>query len=845
MDSNDKGFRTQSGTEQESNNQFDIKSILNVVWGMRWWIVLSVFIALVIGFCYIKSTRTKYTAGNTIMVVNRDNLGSAETAVLKDITGITKNSKADNEMAILRSRTLMQRVVEQLGLNYNYSRHRAVKSILFDLNAAPFTVVFDGEENHPNPVTATIAFVPLDSLHFRLKSIELVHGEYPFENKEYEFGEEISLWEHNFAIRPTGVSRIEYGRKYFASMTTSLNAAKGMQKKLTVATVGGKSYQQPDVISLSYVDVLPQRCEAILDALVFQYNEDARGFRNKSTTNTIKFLDERLESISKELSQIEGQYQRYRRSNTVVNVDAQSSLTLNTDQQYEAQLNEVNLQIELLGIIRDYIEHMNNARSVIPANIGIADTGLNATINQYNTLVMERNRMAASSSESNPLVISADSQINELLVSIRASVKNLEKSYGLQKSNIQRKLQEGKRRISNIPEQQLALSTFERQQQIKEPLYILLQQKKEEAMIALYSVSDQCKIVDPADHTAYPSAPNKKMIMLLMFLLGFIIPPGWFYLKQALRVSVDGKTDIITRTSLPVIASIPLTKKADELIRPAGRDPHEEAIRVLRSNFRYYPYRVYQVLSSSPGEGKTYISANIAASLAHAGKKVLLVGVDLRKPRLGQMFGIKEHTHGVVSYLIRRTDEIEPLIHHDMSGVSGLDVIFAGSVPPNPSELIETERMKEFIEHVKQLPYDYILFDSSPYLPVADSVVINSYVDANLLVVRSGVTALKFVSELDSIVANGKLKNVTIVLNGIDMTSHTYGYSNGYGYGHYGYGGYGGRGTYGYGYGYGYGFDEAKLSKKMAPDTLKERILFWKRKKSEKINPEHRSSSSS
>ena len=844
MDSNNNGFRTQHDTEQESN-QFDIKSILNVVWGMRWWIFLSVFIALVIGFCYIKSTRTKYTAGTTIMIVNRDNMGSAETALLKDITGITKNSKADNEMAILRSRTLMQRVVEPLGLNYHYSRHRAVKSVLFDLNAAPFTIVFDGEENHPNPVAATIAFVPKDSLHFSIKAIRVGKYEYPFEAKEYVFGEEIPIWEHNFAIRPTGVSRIEYGRKYFASMTTSLNAAKSLRGKLTVVAVGGKGYQQPDVISLSYEDVLPQRCEAILDALVYQYNQDARDFRNKSTTNTIKFLDERLESISKELSQIEGQYQRYRRSNTVVNVDAQSSLTLNTDQRYETELNEVNLQIELLGIIREYIEHMNNVRSVIPANIGIADTGLNSTINQYNTLVMERNRMAASSSESNPLVISADSQINELLVSIRASVKNLEKSYGMQKSNIQRKLQEGKRRISSIPEQQLALSTFERQQQIKEPLYILLQQKKEEAMIALYSVSDQCKIVDSADHTAHSTAPNKKMIMLLMFLLGFIIPPGWFYLKQALRVSVDGKTDITTRTSLPVIASIPLTKKADQLIRPAGRDPHEEAIRVLRSNFRYYPYRVYQVLSSSPGEGKTYISANIAASLAHAGKKVLLVGVDLRKPRLGQMFGIKEHTHGVVSYLIRRTDEIEPLIHHDMSGVSGLDVIFAGSVPPNPSELIETERMKEFIEHVKQLPYDYILFDSSPYLPVADSVVINSYVDANLLVVRSGVTALKFVSELDSIVANGKLKNVAIVLNGIDMTSHTYGYSNGYGYGHYGYGGYGGRGTYGYGYGYGYGFDEAKLSKKMAPDTLKERILFWKRKKSEKVNPEHRSSSSS
>ena len=837
MDNNNKGFRNTEGAAQESE-QYDIKSILNVIWGLRWWILLSVFIALTIGFFYTKTIHTKYTAYTTIMIVNRDNLGSAENAVLKDITGFTKNSKADNEVAILQSRTLMQRVVEQLGLNYTYSRHRAVKPILFDLNAAPFTVVFDGEENNPNPVHATVAFVPTDSLHFRIKSIKVVGGEYPFEDREYEYGEEVSLWEHNFAIRQTGVSRVDYGYKYTVTMNTSLNMARAMQAKLTVAAASGKNrsyYAQPDVITLSYVDVLPQRCEAILDALVFQYNEDARTFRNKSTANTIAFLEERLESISQELSQIEGQYQNYRRSNTVVNVDAQSSMTLTSDLKYESELNEVNLQMELLGIIRDYIEHMNNSRAVIPANIGIADGGLNSTINQYNSLVMERNRMAASSSESNPLVISADSQIDELLVSIRASVKNLEKSYRMQSSNIQKKLLEGKRRISNIPEQQLALSTFQRQQQIKEPLYILLQQKKEEAMIALYSVADQCKVVDPADHTAVPTAPNKKTILLLMFLLGFIIPPGYFFLKQLLRVSVDGKTDIVTRTSLPVIASIPLTRKADQLIRPAGRDPHEEAIRVLRSSFRYYPHRVYQVLSSSPGEGKTYISANIAASLAHVGKKVLLVGVDLRKPRLAQFFNIKEHTLGVVSFLIHRTEDVTSLIHHDIADVKGLDVIFAGSAPPNPSELIETERMKEFVEKIKALPYDYIILDSSPYLPVADSVVINSYVDANLLVVRTGVTALKFVSELDSIVETGKLKNVVIVLNGIDMASRTYGYANGYGYGHYGYGN-------GYGYGYGYGLDEAELSKETGSDKLKKRILFWQRKKAKKDrNPEHRS----
>ena len=818
-----------------------IGDILSVIWGLRWWILISVAVCLAAGFFKIKATRTIYTANNTILLVNRDNMGSAETALLKDITGITKTTKSENEMSILRSRTLMKRVVEQPGLNYQYEKYRPVKSILFDLNASPFVVIYDGVENYPNPAAANITFVPIDSAHFQITKLTVSQGDYPYENREYLFGEEIRLWEHTFSIKLTGVYPVVCGDTYTVSMRNSLAMAKSLMSKLSVSSITTKGYQQPDVIQLRYNDVLPKRCEAILDALIYQYNEDARSFRNRSTSNTISFLDERLQAISEELGQIEGQYQNYRRSNTVVNVSTQSNISLSTDQRYEAELNDINLQIELLGIIREYIEHMSGNRSVIPANIGIADGGLNATINQYNSLVMERNRLAASSSESNPLVVSANAQINELLSSIRASVKNLEKSYSLQKANAERKLQEGKRRISNIPEQELALSTFERQHKIKEPLYVLLQQKKEEALMALYSIPDQCKIVDPALSTAHPTAPNRKTILMLAFLIGFIIPPGFFYLKQAFRVTVDGKVDIVNRTSIPVMATIPLADKPDQLIRPNGRDPYEEAIRVLRSNFRYYPHRVYQVLSSTPGEGKSFIAANIAASLAHAGKRVLLVGIDLRKPRLAQIFGLTEHTSGVVSYLIHRTDDVQSLIHHDINGVRHLDTIFAGSVPPNPSELIESERMKSFFEEVRKLPYDYILIDSSPYLPVADSVVINTHVDANLFVIRSGVTPLKFVPELDGIVREGKLKNVAIVLNGVDFTSRTYGYANGYGYGHYGYGtskyrsyapGYG----YKYGYGYGYGLDETQIKQMRAQGKLSKRRT--KLKKSEQRNPD-------
>jgi capsular exopolysaccharide synthesis family protein len=782
----------------------DLKKILNVVWGMRWIILASVLLCLLLAWCYNKVTKTRYTANAKIMLVNMK--GRSDLINLSDLISGFENSYIANETEILNSRTLMQRVVEEFGLNYTYEKKRPIKSINYYGNN-PFRVLVDSTENFSEPPQMQLFFSPTDSSSFQISKLYMGKNKYPIENKSYKFGEEFAVSDHNFIIEKTHLGKFEPGDTYIITMEPSRNTANRMRKNLSVNAQLKTSSARSDVINLSYNDVVPRRAEDILDCLIDKYNIDAKEFSSKAVENTIDFLTDRLGVIEDELSTIEGQFQNYRRSNTVVDVASQSQLSLSSDAKYEEQLNAIDVQIELLSIIKDYVGQMDAALMLIPANIGISDTGLNSTINQFNTLLMERNRMVASSSESNPLVIQSDKQLQELLSNIVTSVRNQEKSLSLQRNNINAKLRQSKSRLSAMPSQQLELTRFGRQQQVKEPLYILLQQKKEEALISLYAIADRCKVVDPAHNTAYATAPNRKMIYLLAFLLGFILPPAIFFLRQMLKSKVEGKLDITNRTDIPVLASIPISEHPDQLMEVTGRDPFEETIRILRSNVRYLGHRVFQITSSVPGEGKSYISSNLALSIAHTGFKVLLVGIDLRKPQLAKIFNIhQEHNQGLVPYLVGKTSDLAGSIARGVNGVATLDVLPAGAIPPNPSELIESDKMERTVNELKAMNYDYILFDSSPYLPVADATTFNRYVDANIFMLRAGVCELRFVEDLDETVRDKKLKNVYIVLNGVDIKARSYGYHYGYGYGHYGYG----KNKYGYGYGYGYG-DKKKV----------------------------------
>lgn len=788
---------------REEESSIDIKSILGVVWGMKCWILLCLAVCMIIAYCYIKATRTQYTSNATIMLVNQDNTSvPSELAVLSEITGTSGVNKVANEVVILQSRPLMQKVVEELDLNYSYYKSRQFKKIEY-YGSRPFNLTYIKRAPEASIPSVHIVFEPKDSVYYRISSITVQDNEYPMEDKNYRYSDTIPLLGGGFYIEPAAIP-CEYGDKYEVSFCDPSVKAKSLARSLTV------SYDKTnDIIQLSCKSTIPARGEDMLNTLINKYNEEARLFNNKATTNTLTFLDERLALIERELGSIDTKYQDFRRSNTLIDVASQSQITLTTDEKYQAMLSEVDVQLSLLSIVKEYVYSMGNEKKVIPANIGITDIGLNNTIDQFNKMVMERNRMVANSSTSNPLVISADNQISELLSSIDVSVKNLDKSYKIQRNSIEDQISQGKKKLSAMPGQQLELTQFSRQQEIKEPLYILLQQKREEAMISLFSISDQSRIIESATGTSVPTSPNKKMVYAMAIILGFIMAPCYFFLTQAFKTTIDGKKDVTDRTNIPILASIPITNSADKLMRMASRNPVAEAMRMLRSNLRYTGQTVFQVTSSLPEEGKSFISTNLAIALAHVGKKVLLLGADLRKPRLRKMFGVeRDRNKGVVPYIIGLNGNLESSIYHNCADIDNLDVLFSGPVPPNPSELLESDKMSELMNALRGMNYDYIIIDSSPYLPVADATTVDRYVDANIFVLRAGVADLKFIKELDNISKDGKLKNIALVLNGVDTKSRAYGYYYGYGYGRYGYGNKGG----GYGYGYGYG-DKPKESK--------------------------------
>ena len=791
----------------KTGNLIDFKLVFSVIIGLRWWMLLGVVICMSAAYAYTRMTRVRYTATEKIMLINKENSATNQAAVLGDVTGFSGHAHAANEVEIIRSHSIMQEVVEALGLNYSYYRKRLVKSPFYYENH-PFELVFDDEPLKGEIPAISLVVTPADSSSYRILELKVGGSDYPFENRPYRFGEKVAVFSHVFCLTSPSAVNFTKGSEYLVTTRSSFSKASEMQRKLGVE-IGGSTARAIDIITLRFTDINPKLCEDVLNMVSQKYNESAREFNSKAASNTVDFLNERLAAIENEIGDIDDRFVDYRSSTSLVNVASQSQMNLAQSEKYNDELNAVDLQLQLLGIIKDYITGMERTQ-VIPANIGISDAGLNGIINQYNTMVMERNRAAAASSEKNPIVISSDAQLRELLNSIDASVRNLERSYQIQRQKIQSQIYQGRREIRDIPLQEQKINQFTREKEVKEPLYILLQQKKEEAMIMLYSEADQCRVVDSSLGTATPTAPNKKQIMLIAFILGLCFPPAYFLIRELVKNTVDGKRDVTNRTNLPILASVPKCQKGDHMINVSSRDSIDESIRILRSNLRFFPHKVYQITSSLPGEGKTMIAANVAVSLAQVGKKVLLIGADLRKPRLGEFFEMEEKRHhsGLSSYLIGHAGSASEIIMKNVKDISGLDVVFAGNVPPNPTELIESSRMERFMNEIKEMDYDFILLDSAPYIPVADAGVINKLVDANIFIIRTGLADLRFIGELDTLSQTGRLKNVAIVINGVDTKSRSYGYYYGYGYGHYGYGhyGYGSRkGGRGYGYGYGYG----------------------------------------
>lgn len=781
------------------------KDLVEYLWSLRYWIAASLAVAMFVAWVIIKTITPEYSQEIWVMLESGGK-DRPEYGILSDLSYNPGAEHFDNEVFILTSPSMMQKVVDELGLN---ARYFVRKNLHLDeyYKGAPFTMMASFDDGLPEsmrPGVVSVNFRHIDDGHFQIQSLKIDGTKVDTPDSEVEYGQVLTVGSVNLTINAVSPTFMTAGARYSCRWNSTPVAASSFVSRLSSSEYQDGRAKNSDVVFLSFKDPCIERARDILNTLIEVGNNEAREYANISNRNTLRFLDDRLTAISEELGNAETRVKNYQASNALVNISSQSEMAIGTDQKNRELLNEINLQIEMVQMVSEYLSGDGEKRyGVIPENVGLNDSGLNNVIHSYNQLVTERERLVASSSENNPRVKSLDAQIDGARASMKATVSNLQRIYIMRKEEIGRNVRSGERKIASIPGQQLQMQNLGRRVDVIEPLFLMLQQKREEVQIAMCSQADSYRVLESAFGSNVPISPDKRKILLTALLIGFFLFPVIFLLRVRLRTKVESKYDIADRLDAPLVAVL---SKAEghhgHLLPQDGRDPCTESFRMLRSNLQYLSgAKVIQVTSSISGEGKSFVASNLAVSLATLDKKVLLLGFDIRKPMLGRIFDVEgsDVRFTFVNYLLGKTDDIDSMVVHSAVNPN-LDLIFGGPIPPNPLELLGRCDFKTLFDHFKSI-YDFVVVDSAPYFPVADSSIINPYVDATLYVVRCGYTDLKVVDGIKEAMEDQlkPMKNVNIVLNDFSMSNYKYGYGSG-------------AGKYGYGYGYGYGNDDGKKS---------------------------------
>ena len=542
--------------------------------------------------------------------------------------------------------------------------------------------------------------------------------------------------------------------------------------------------------------------------LAIVYNRQANEDKNTIALRTDKFINDRLGKINAELGKTEGQLQNYKQQNGIVELKMNAGNSVANQNSSELKLAEVETQIELFNTIAREVESSSrNLSQVIPSNVGLDDQSSTSLINKYNELVLERNRLLRSASESSPVVEPLTAQIRELNGNIRRAIGAARQNLQIQRDAVLAQVNKFNEQVAETPQQERMLTQIDRQQEVKSGLYLMLLQKREENNISLAATADKGKLIDDPQLLGKIS-PKSTSIMLVALLIGLALPVLVILILQFFRYKIEGHDDVARLTKLPIIADVAIASnkakgKADIVVHENQNNQMEEIFRSMRTNLQFMlkeGQKVVLFTSSTSGEGKTFNAANLSVSFGLLGKKVILVGLDIRRPRLAELFGINDHKHGITNLLVKDNPTIEDIYEQILpSGVNkNLDLLMAGPIPPNPAELIARNSLDIIINLLKE-KYDYIMIDTAPVGLVTDTLQIARVANASIYMCRADYTPKSSFNLINALANEKKFPNMAIVLNGIDMSKRKYSY-------YYGYGGYGKYGRYGrasYGTSYG------------------------------------------
>ena len=703
-------------------------------------------------------------------------------------------SNFDNEVEILKSRTLIKKVVSELGL---YIQHSQDQTFSYDIplyKDTPVKVYITPEEAEKLQGGARLkmTYTPEGKLNLT--------AQYILKGKE---SETTASFDSLPAVLPTPVGVFSFTRndsvilekpvKLNAQIASPTVVAQVYAANLTVSP----SSKTTTIAKISIQNTHKQRAVDFINRLVTIYNQDANDEKNEVAEKTAQFIEERIGIINAELGAAENQLATFKQQAGLTDLSSDAQLALQESSKYEQLRVENATQIQLVEFLKTYINQEGNANEVLPANVGLKDQNLSTVIDQYNTMIIERKRLLRTSSENNPAIINMNTGIEAMRRSVQTTVESVLKGLYIAKADIDKQTSKFEARINKAPQQEKEFLTIARQQEIKAALYTMLLQKREENAITLASTATNGRIIEEALAGSAPIAPKKMTFALAALIIGLGFPVGLIFFRDMLRYKIESREDVQKITHAPIIGELPrceVKTNGSIVIQENKNNLMEECFRGLRTNLLFMLEKGQQVIlfsSTQPGEGKSFVAGNTAASLAFLGKKVLIMGMDIRKPGLNKVFRLENRAVGITNYLSdpEHTNLLDTIQHSDIS--PNLDILPGGPVPPNPTELVAREHLDHAIEELKK-HYDYIILDTAPIAMIADTAIIGRVADMCVYVCRTDVTPKEGFEYINVLQKEKKFKKIATVINDIDMSKRKHSY--GYGYGR----------KYGYGYGYGY-----------------------------------------
>lgn len=808
-----KNLELESIQENEEKSSFDFAVIYTTLI-LNWkWFVLSLIICLGAAHIYLRYATPIYQAAAKLLIKEEQNGRRGNSIQSSANLGIISNSNGiDNEMEILKSRTLAQQAVYDLKLYTTYRHEGRIKDHLI---YGEQEVNVDMDYEHLKKLNAPMSFkITREGRNYHVVGSYFV----PIDDNSYNPGP-VTVDKVITALPATlgtrvGMVKITQNGNYMLrdgeSLKVTMIAPEIAAGKYVGSLSVSPSTKATSIAQLVITDEIPQRAIDYLKQLAIVYNRQANEDKNQIAVRTEQFINQRLEKINAELGNTEGQLENYKKRNNMVQLSMNASTAFSNADSYAQKLNEANTQVALLDELTKYMNEPSNRHQPIPSNVGLNDASATSLINKYNEIALQRNQLLHSASESSPTVTPLTSQLDDLQASIKRAMSQARAGLNIQRNSIASQQGKYQGQISNTPEQERILTQIGRQQEVKSGLYLMLLQKREENSISLAATADKGKLIDNPVF-AGKVTPKDSIILMIAFGLGLAIPALILFLLAFFRYKIEGHDDVAKLTKLPIIADVAIASdraktKADIVVHENKNNLMEEIFRSLRTNLQFLMKehdKVILMTSTTSGEGKTFIASNVAISFALLGKKVVLVGLDIRKPRLAELFEIDDHHHGITNLLIKDNitwDDVNKQIVN--SGVNNnLDLLMAGPVPPNPGELVTRKSLEEIMDILKE-HYDYIIIDTAPVGLVTDTLALGRIANATVYVCRADYTQKSSFGLINGLAYEKKMPNMSIVLNGVDLSKKKYGYY--YGYGKYGkYGKYASYGAYGKQYGYG------------------------------------------